>query len=110
MTESSSTDSMAFMASFMNSMALGFYCNSLFCFHFSFDKIIFRHDAVERFNEDFRYGRNPKIEMLWRLRVPGPWLKWPKVGLFELEQKTYVSQDVRHSEVPSAGWVARLFR
>src|SRR5690606_29485807 len=36
-------------------------------------QIIFRADARERFDPAFCYGRRPKVELLWRLGVPGPW-------------------------------------
>jgi len=40
-------------------------------------QLIFRHDCDEQFNEDFVYGARPKIEMFWRLGLPGPWAWWP---------------------------------
>lgn len=33
-------------------------------------QIIFRRDSAEEFDEDIRYGRRPKVELLWRLGVP----------------------------------------
>ncbi len=39
-------------------------------------QILFRRDSIERFNEKARYGRRPKAEMLWRLKVPGKWDRW----------------------------------
>ncbi|WP_245521437.1 hypothetical protein, partial [Mesorhizobium sp. M3A.F.Ca.ET.175.01.1.1] len=30
-------------------------------------QIIFRNDTTELFDEEYGYGRRPKIEMLWRL-------------------------------------------
>ena len=39
-------------------------------------QIIFRFDATERFNEAHPYGRRPKVELLRRLEVPGPWQYW----------------------------------
>ena len=36
-------------------------------------QIIFRCDAKEEFNENMRYGRMPKVELLKRLSHPGPW-------------------------------------
>jgi hypothetical protein len=67
-------------------------------------QIIFRRDTDDLFDEDFPYGRRPKVEMLWRLGVSGNWDrfrpdKWdfprphlaPRAGLFQF-----------------AGWVARL--
>lgn len=67
-------------------------------------QIIFRADTTELFDEDYAYGRRPKVELLWRLGVPGPWDRFrddpwdfprpspaPEAGLFQ-----------------NAGWVARL--
>ncbi|MGX5801744.1 alginate lyase family protein [Bradyrhizobium sp. Arg314] len=67
-------------------------------------QIIFRSDTAELFDEQYGYGRRPKIEMLWRLGVAGPWDRFrddawdfprPRLaadaGLFQ-----------------NAGWVARL--
>lgn len=39
-------------------------------------QIIFRRDAEECFDEEFIYGRRPKVELFWRLGVPGPWDDW----------------------------------
>lgn len=36
-------------------------------------QIAFRQDAVESFDPQATYGRRPKIELLWRLGVPGVW-------------------------------------
>jgi alginate lyase len=68
-------------------------------------QVVFRRDAEEEFNEAVPYGRRPKVELLWRLGVPGNWDAWPDdpwdlprperskaAGLFE-----------------RAGWVGRLF-
>eukprot|EP00123_Amoebidium_parasiticum_P017591 comp23907_c2_seq1/m.42105 comp23907_c2_seq1/g.42105 ORF comp23907_c2_seq1/g.42105 comp23907_c2_seq1/m.42105 type:complete len:1059 (-) comp23907_c2_seq1:41-3217(-) len=73
-------------------------------------QLIFRYDAQERFDETMRYGRRPKVELLWRLRVPGPWDKWPQsIGPWE-KHKWTPSMDVNGPDsVPKAGWVARLY-
>lgn len=67
-------------------------------------QIIFRSDTAQLFDEKYGYGRRLKVEMLWRLGVPGYWdrfrddqLDFPRpaltadAGLFQ-----------------NAGWVARL--
>eukprot|EP01134_Creolimax_fragrantissima_P000984 CFRG0984T1 len=74
-------------------------------------QIIFRNDSKERFNENMRYGRRPKVEMLWRLRVPGPWDKWPqRAGVWEKPtwKKTEDGPTMNHP-VPEIGWIPRLF-
>ena len=40
-------------------------------------QIVFRQDARERFDEAHPYGRRPKVELLARLGVAGPWMRWP---------------------------------
>lgn len=67
-------------------------------------QMIFRSDATEGFNEDFCYGRRPKVELFWRLKIPGPWRFWwddpwdqpRRAGAREAGQFGVV------------GWVARL--
>eukprot|EP00123_Amoebidium_parasiticum_P016243 comp23350_c1_seq1/m.38557 comp23350_c1_seq1/g.38557 ORF comp23350_c1_seq1/g.38557 comp23350_c1_seq1/m.38557 type:complete len:939 (-) comp23350_c1_seq1:405-3221(-) len=73
-------------------------------------QLIFRADAKERFNPKMRYGRRPKVELFWRLRIAGPWDRWPQ-SLGPWEKKEWVvSDDVPGpNAVPAAGWVARLF-
>ncbi|PZX38330.1 alginate lyase [Roseinatronobacter thiooxidans] len=66
-------------------------------------QIIFRNDAREIFDPTLRYGRRPKVELLSRLRVPGPWDKWPKAAW---EPAPTVSADAGLYQ--HAGWVARL--
>jgi hypothetical protein len=67
-------------------------------------QIIFRNDATEVFDERFPYGRRPKVELLWRLAVPGPWDRW-KDHPWDLPRSPE-SSDARCFGV--AGWVARL--
>ncbi len=40
--------------------------------------------------------------------MKGGWDTWPRAGLYEVPQKSYVSKDFGE-ETPPAGWVARLF-
>ena len=67
-------------------------------------QVIFRQDAVEEFDPERPYGRRPKVDLLWRLGVPGPWDEFeddpwdpPRPALSgEAEKFAW------------AGWVARL--
>lgn len=68
-------------------------------------QILFRSDASEEFNERFSYGRRSKVELFWRLGVPGAWDGWmddpwdqPRLAL---------SSEAHQFGV--AGWVARMF-
>lgn len=67
-------------------------------------QLIFRSDAKETFNEEYFYGRRPKVEMFWRLGVPGKWDEW-RMEPWDLPYPPYAE------EVGSfawSGWVARL--
>jgi hypothetical protein len=67
-------------------------------------QIIFRRDAIERFDEAFPYGRRPKVEMLVRLGVPGPWDGW-SFDPWDLPSPQ-LSQEA--GQFATAGWVGRL--
>ena len=62
------------------------------------------------FHEGFYYGHLPKVELLWRLKEPGPWDKWnahrdgircPTVKHYEGNATKEVLRNV--------GWTLRLF-
>lgn len=67
-------------------------------------QVLFRCDADLRFDEAFYYGRRPKVELLWRLGVPGPWDDWP-VRPWDLPCPDFASEAGQFGD---AGWVARL--
>ncbi len=67
-------------------------------------QIVFRKDAGESFDECFYYGRRPKVELLWRLGVPGRWDEWG-IQPWDLPCPSY-SNDA--GAWKHAGWVARL--
>lgn len=67
-------------------------------------QLVFRRDASLRFDTAFPYGRRPKVELLWRLGVPGPWDEWG-IEPWDLPCPPY------HEDAGAfdwAGWVARL--
>lgn len=66
-------------------------------------QVAFRADAPQMFDADRRYGRRPKVELLQRLGVPGPWDGWPNEPW---EQPAETCRDV--GEFQSVSWVARL--
>ena len=68
-------------------------------------QMIFRADAQEEFNENFCYGRRPKVELFWRLGVPGKWDRWKDDPWDQKRRGT--SPEARQFGV--AGWVARMF-
>ncbi|MGD6833883.1 hypothetical protein ACQCT5_17050 [Sutcliffiella halmapala] len=67
-------------------------------------QIIFRKDSNEEFNEEFYYGRRDKVELLWRLGVPGNWNRW-KDDPWD-RNRLPLSKESRQFD--KAGWVARL--
>ena len=67
-------------------------------------QIIFRSDAREMFDERFPYGRRPKVELLWRLGVPGVWDEF-SMEEYDLPRPPLC---VEAGQYARAGWVARL--
>ncbi len=68
-------------------------------------QIAFRCDADMTFDERFCYGRRPKVELLWRLGVPGKWDNYPKDDQWDIPRPTPVPEKLWNH----AGWVARLY-
>jgi hypothetical protein len=67
-------------------------------------QVIFRRDAREMFDERFPYGRRPKVELLWRLGVPGIWDHFT-IQEYDLPRPP-LCREAGHCA--RAGWVARL--
>jgi hypothetical protein len=68
-------------------------------------QLIFRRDAAERFNDAFPYGRRPKVEMFWRLGIPGPWDGWTD-DPWDQPRRPRAAEA---GQFGVAGWVARMF-
>ena len=67
-------------------------------------QVIFRRDASQSFDENFIYGRRPKVELFWRLGVPGSWDEWG-IEPWDPQCPEFASDAGAWSET---GWVARL--
>lgn len=67
-------------------------------------QVLFRRDAREAFNEEYYYSRRPKVELLWRLGVRGPWDEWA-IEPWDLPVPPY---SAHAGAWQRAGWVARL--
>jgi hypothetical protein len=67
-------------------------------------QLAFRADALAEFDEDVPYGRRPKVELLLRLGVAGPWDRW-KVDPWD---KPFGALSPEAFRTVTAGWVARL--
>jgi hypothetical protein len=68
-------------------------------------QVLFRRDADEIFDERVPYGRRPKVQLLWRLGVPGPWDRWVD-DIWDLPRPVHATDAGQYL---STGWVARLF-
>lgn len=68
-------------------------------------QILFRRDAQQEFDEAYPYGRRPKVELFWRLGIPGNWDQWG-IEPWDLPCPDYAEDAGCFS---TAGWVARLF-
>ncbi|WP_438766451.1 alginate lyase family protein [Kushneria sp. TE3] len=67
-------------------------------------QIVFRHDSSNLFDESFCYGRRPKVELFWRLGVPGKWDHWRD----EPWDRPRSTPGPNAGQYGLAGWVARL--
>lgn len=72
-------------------------------------QIIFREDALERFDERFRYGKRDKVALLVRLKIPGPWSEWGWSRWEKLRTFANLSSDIEGVTVPQTGYVVRLY-
>ncbi|MBB3063183.1 alginate lyase family protein [Microbulbifer rhizosphaerae] len=68
-------------------------------------QLLFRCDSKLEFDPEYFYGRRPKVELFWRLGIPGKWEYWP-VDPWDLPCPDYAKEAGQFAE---AGWVARLF-
>lgn len=68
-------------------------------------QLLFRRDARLAFDPAFFYGRRPKVELLWRLGVPGDWDEWG-IEPWDLPCPPFADEAGAYGR---AGWVARLF-
>ncbi len=67
-------------------------------------QILFRRDAEMSFDEARAYGRRPKVELLWRLGVPGPWDGWLD-DPWDLKRPALADEA---GQFARAGWIARM--
>ena len=65
-------------------------------------QLLFRRDAAQEFDDRFPYGRRPKVEMFWRLGIPGDWDRWQD-DPWDPARPTQLP-----IRVGTAGWVARM--
>lgn len=70
-------------------------------------QVVFRKDAVLRFDKWLMYGFKPKVELLKRLGVPGIWDKSNR--LYPWSYTTKIRHGPYTHNYSWAGWVSRLF-
>ena len=68
-------------------------------------QMLFRSDSGEEFDEAHYYGRRPKVELFYRLGIPGTWDRFYD-DVWDLPRPD-LSEDAGSAGL--AGWVARLF-
>lgn len=68
-------------------------------------QILFRRDSALEFDPEYQYGRRPKVNLLWRLGVPGDWDGWA----IEPWDHPCPPFGEEAGAFAYAGWVARLF-
>lgn len=69
-------------------------------------QIIFRNDTVTEFNENYTYGRRPKVELFWALGVKNP--AWDEVITDSIWDYPRRGLSVEAGEFGYAGWTSRL--
>lgn len=67
-------------------------------------QVVFRKDADEEFSEECHYGRRPKVDLFWRLGIPGIWDKWSD----DIWDSPRPERSPQAGEFGKAGWVARM--
>ncbi|MFC3285782.1 alginate lyase family protein [Litchfieldella rifensis] len=68
-------------------------------------QMVFRADTQLMFDPEYFYGRRPKVELFWRLGVPGQWDTW-SIEPWDLPCPEFAEEA---GQFGRAGWVARLF-
>ncbi|QSB05068.1 alginate lyase family protein [Natronoglycomyces albus] len=68
-------------------------------------QVVFHRDAEESFDPNARYGHRPKVELFYRLGVPGRWDQWPALE-WDPPRADLARESGRWAH---ASWVARLF-
>lgn len=73
-------------------------------------QVIFHRSAEGRFQPNLRYGRRNKVEMLQRMRIPGPWDKWSKYLDWEKRTLGPIRRPLTDLQEPAEriGFVTRL--
>lgn len=71
-------------------------------------QLAFARAAPERFDERIPYGLGPKVDLLLRLGVPGPWDRWPGSYFVRMREAARTRHAANHGRTVRAGHVLRL--
>jgi hypothetical protein len=71
-------------------------------------QLIFTPASDARFDEELPYGQAPKVELLYRLGIPGPWDAWHSDWIRAHRQRALQRRSRAFGTVPEAGFVLRL--
>lgn len=73
-------------------------------------QIIFHRSATARFDETKPYGYRPKVDLLWRLRIPEFQFKDDDGNIMKnVTPRKYVSDIPGYDSIRAVGWTARLY-
>ncbi|KGG50360.1 hypothetical protein DI09_74p20 [Mitosporidium daphniae] len=72
-------------------------------------QVIFRSDSNLTFHPNFRYGRRPKLDLLWRLGFPRNNTLWHLSPWEEIKVNSYSDSGPTLFKMSQHSWVARLF-
>ena len=67
-------------------------------------QIAFHQSSLERFSSVIPYGRRPKVDLLWKLGVPGPWQEYRQLPW----DQPYPQESAEYGQFGFAGEVLRL--
>ena len=70
-------------------------------------QIMFHRSVNERFEPMLPYGMGPKVEMLFRLGITGPWDDWPGEAFTRLRQ---IADQKRSDHKGKTGRAGRVYR
>lgn len=73
-------------------------------------QVIFHRDATTRFDESKPYGYRPKVDLLWRLRIPAFQFRDKDGSIMRDTQSHKLAKDIPgYDSVRPVGWTARLY-
>lgn len=73
-------------------------------------QVVFHRDAVTRFDESKPYGYRPKVDLLWRLRIPAFQFRDKDGNVMRDTQPHKLAKDIPgYDSVLPVGWTARLY-